>query len=67
MEGHSRRTEQTEDRISECEDEMAIKGKTKGPFRYRKPPEYLSDLTKIELPHGILSLKQQEQRLEKEY
>jgi phosphatidate phosphatase PAH1 len=28
MEGHSSRTEQTEDRISECEDEMSIKGKT---------------------------------------
>jgi hypothetical protein len=29
MEGHSSRIEQTEDRISELEDEMAIKGKTK--------------------------------------
>jgi hypothetical protein len=28
MEGHSKRIEQTEDRISEFEDEMAIKGKT---------------------------------------
>jgi Mg2+ and Co2+ transporter CorA len=28
-EGHSSRIEQTEDRISELEDEMAIKGKTK--------------------------------------
>jgi DNA-binding protein H-NS len=28
MEGHSRRIEQTEDRISELEDQMAIKGKT---------------------------------------
>jgi hypothetical protein len=28
MEGHSTRIEQTEDRISELEDEMAIKGKT---------------------------------------
>jgi chromosome segregation ATPase len=28
MEGHFSRTEQTEDRISEHEDEMAIKGKT---------------------------------------
>jgi hypothetical protein len=28
MEGHSSRIEQTEDRISELEDEMAIKGKT---------------------------------------
>jgi chromosome segregation ATPase len=28
MEGHSSRLEQTEDRISELEDEMAIKGKT---------------------------------------
>jgi hypothetical protein len=27
MEGHSSRTEQTEDRISEFEDEMEIKGK----------------------------------------
>jgi hypothetical protein len=29
MEDHSSRIEQTEDRISELEDEMAIKGKTK--------------------------------------
>jgi hypothetical protein len=28
MEGHSNRLEQTEDKISELEDEMAIKGKT---------------------------------------
>jgi chromosome segregation ATPase len=28
MEGHSSRIEQTEDRISELKDEMAIKGKT---------------------------------------
>jgi Mg2+ and Co2+ transporter CorA len=28
MEGHSSRIEQTEDRISELEDEMIIKGKT---------------------------------------
>jgi hypothetical protein len=28
MEGHSSRIEQTEDRISELEDQMAIKGKT---------------------------------------
>jgi hypothetical protein len=28
MEGHSSRIEQTEDRISEIEDEMVIKGKT---------------------------------------
>jgi hypothetical protein len=37
------------------------------PFRYRKPPRHQTDLTKIELPHGILSLNQQVQRLEKEY
>jgi hypothetical protein len=30
MEGHSSRTEKTEDRISEPEDEMVIKGKSKG-------------------------------------
>jgi DNA-binding protein H-NS len=29
MEGQSRRLEQTEERISELEDEMVIKGKTK--------------------------------------
>jgi hypothetical protein len=29
MEGQSSKTEQTEDRISELEDEMVIKGKTK--------------------------------------
>jgi chromosome segregation ATPase len=36
-------------------------------LRYRKPPGYQTDLTKIEPPHGILSLKQQAQRIEKEY
>jgi hypothetical protein len=36
------------------------------PFRYRKPPRHQTDLTKIELPHNILPLKQQAQRLEKE-
>jgi hypothetical protein len=29
MEGHTSRLEQTEDRISELEDEMELKGKTK--------------------------------------
>jgi archaeosine-15-forming tRNA-guanine transglycosylase len=33
----------------------------------RKPPGHETTLIKIELPHDILSLKQQEQRLEKEY
>jgi hypothetical protein len=37
------------------------------PFRYRKPPGHQTDLTKIELPHDILSLKQKTQRIEKEY
>jgi chromosome segregation ATPase len=37
------------------------------PFRYRKPPGHQTGLTKIELPHGILSLKQQAQRIEKGY
>jgi hypothetical protein len=37
------------------------------PNRYRKPPEYQTDLTKLELPDDILTLKQQVQRLEKEY
>jgi hypothetical protein len=37
------------------------------PFRDRKPPGHQTDLTKIELPHDILSLKQQAQRIEKEY
>jgi hypothetical protein len=36
------------------------------PSRYRKPPEHQTDLTKTELPHSI-SLKQQVQRLVKEY
>jgi hypothetical protein len=35
------------------------------PFKYRKHPGYQKDLTKIELTHGILSLKQQAQRIEK--
>jgi hypothetical protein len=37
------------------------------PFRYRKPPGHQTDLAKIELPHDILSLKQQAHRTEKEY
>jgi chromosome segregation ATPase len=127
MEGHSSRLEKVEDRISELEDQMEIKGKTeellvkqlktcesnmqkltnsikrqnlriigieeggeveaKGidnifnkiitenfpnlqkvmPIQYRKPPGHQTDLTKIELPHNILSLKQQAQRIEKKY
>jgi hypothetical protein len=31
-------------------------------FRFRKPPEHQTDLTKIEIFHGILSLKQLAQR-----
>jgi hypothetical protein len=34
---------------------------------YRKPPGHQKDLTQTELPHDILSLKQQAQRIEKEY
>jgi hypothetical protein len=34
------------------------------PILYRKPPGHQTDLTKIELPHNILSLKQQAQRIE---
>jgi chromosome segregation ATPase len=37
------------------------------PFRYRMPPGHKTDLTKIELPHDILSLIQQAQKIEKEY
>jgi hypothetical protein len=37
------------------------------PFRYRRPPEHQTDLTKIELPHGILSLKQQVQVPKEDY
>jgi chromosome segregation ATPase len=115
IEGQSSRLEQAEDRISELEDEMVIKGKTKDLLvkqlktcekkmqeltgsikrpnlriigieereevqakgmhyifnkiitlnfrnlektssnRYRKCPEHQTDLTKIELPHHILS------------
>jgi hypothetical protein len=36
-------------------------------FRYRKPPGHQTDMTKIELPHNILSLKQKAQTIEKEY
>jgi chromosome segregation ATPase len=127
MEGQSIRIEQAEDRISELEDEMVIKGKTEAlllkqlktyekkmqeltnsikrpnlrimgieegeevqaegmrnifnkiitenspnleksiPYRCTRPPEHQTDMTKIKVPHGILSLKQQAQRLEKEY
>jgi hypothetical protein len=37
------------------------------PFKYRKPPGHKTELTKTELPHNILSLKQQSQKIEKEY
>jgi DNA-binding protein H-NS len=37
MEGQSSRIEQTEDRISELEDEMAIKGKTKELLNNSRP------------------------------
>jgi hypothetical protein len=35
------------------------------PFRYRKLPGHQGDLAKIELPHNILSLKQEAQRIQK--
>jgi hypothetical protein len=37
------------------------------PIRCKRPPEHQTDQTKIEPPNGMLSLKQQIQRLEKEY
>jgi predicted nuclease with TOPRIM domain len=37
------------------------------PYSCRNPPEHQTDLTKTELLYNILSLKQQVQRLEKEY
>jgi chromosome segregation ATPase len=51
MEGHSSRIEQTQDRISELEDEMVIKGKTKELFikqlkTYEKNMEELTDSIK---------------------
>jgi hypothetical protein len=39
MEGHSSRLEQAEDRISEKEDEMQIKGKTEELLNNSKPVE----------------------------
>jgi chromosome segregation ATPase len=125
-EGHSSRLEQAEDRISELEDEMVIKGKTeellvrqlktcernmqefnnsikrsnmritaieegeevqtKGihnifnkiaenfpnlektmPIHIQEASRTPNKLDKIELPHGILSLKQQAQSIEKKY
>jgi hypothetical protein len=51
MEGHYSRIEQTEDRISELEDEMACKGKTKELFikqlkTYEKKMQEFIDSTK---------------------
>jgi hypothetical protein len=37
------------------------------PIQVQEASRTQTDLTKIELPHNILSLKQQVQRLEKEY
>jgi hypothetical protein len=37
MEGHSSKIEQTEDKISEFEDEMAIKGKTEKLLNNSRP------------------------------
>jgi hypothetical protein len=34
--------------------------------RCKRPPEHQTDQTKIKLPHGISSLKQQAQKPEKE-
>jgi hypothetical protein len=124
MKGHSSRIDQTEDRISQFEDEMVIEGKAKEllvkqlktsdrnmqeftdsikrpnlrimgieegeevqakgihnifnkitenfpsvektmPSRYRKPSEHQTDLSKIEIPHDILLLKQQAQKMER--
>jgi hypothetical protein len=36
------------------------------PLRYRKPPGHQTDLSKVEPPHSIISLKQQAQRTKKE-
>jgi hypothetical protein len=36
-------------------------------FSKEEPPGHQTDLTKTELPHDILSLKQQAQRIEEEY
>jgi hypothetical protein len=41
--------------------------KNNTPFRYRKAPGHQTDITKTELPHNILLLKQQTQKIEKEY
>jgi uncharacterized protein YjaZ len=46
MEGHSSRIEQTEDRISEPEDEMAIEGKTELLVKQHKTcKKYMQELT----------------------
>jgi hypothetical protein len=37
------------------------------PIELQKPPGHKTDLTKIELPNNLLSLKQQAQREEKVY
>jgi hypothetical protein len=37
------------------------------PIQSKRPPEHQTDKTKLELPHGILPLKQQVQKLEKEH
>jgi hypothetical protein len=37
------------------------------PIQVKNPTEHQTDLIKIEPPHGILSLKQQVQRLEKDF
>jgi hypothetical protein len=37
------------------------------PIRCKRPPEHQTDQIKIELPHDISSLKQQVQKLGKEY
>jgi hypothetical protein len=37
------------------------------PIQLQEASRYQTDLTKIELPHNILSLKQQAERIEKEF
>jgi phosphatidate phosphatase PAH1 len=71
MEGQSSRIEQTEDRTSELEDEMVIKGKTKELLIKqlktceKKMQELTDSIKRIELPNDMLSLKQQAQKLGK--
>jgi hypothetical protein len=67
LNGETRRASVPPDTSSQTAWEDADHKRNLFPYRCKRSPEHQTDQTKIELPHSILSLKQQVQRHEKEY